>query len=175
MPYYATTHSTTPAMPTTPTTGCLLTYLRINKPQILDRTQILLYMTQQVCAGMAYLESKHFIHRDLVSWYMTDRCKGAIQPLPPPILPPSPATVANSAIEIADGHIHNTVNVCQDGLSLTSLFIGTWWVDTWKTGGRGQLYHPLLSPSTVVNSGIEIADDHIDIWQHSKCVPGWSN
>ncbi|XP_041456171.1 tyrosine-protein kinase TXK-like isoform X1 [Lytechinus variegatus] len=47
--------------------GCLLSYLRTHTYMLLENTSILIYMTQQVCAGMAYLESKHFIHRDLAA------------------------------------------------------------------------------------------------------------
>ncbi|XP_072170794.1 tyrosine-protein kinase TXK-like [Diadema setosum] len=46
--------------------GCLLMYIRRQK-YLLERTNILIYMTEQVCAGMRYLEDKHFIHRDLAA------------------------------------------------------------------------------------------------------------
>ena len=48
-------------------TGCLLFYLRRHL-DLLDQPQILVHMIIQVCSAMKYLEKKHFIHRDLVSW-----------------------------------------------------------------------------------------------------------
>ena len=47
--------------------GALLQYLRRHKARLLANTDVLIEMCDQVCAGMAYLESKSFIHRDLAA------------------------------------------------------------------------------------------------------------
>lgn len=46
--------------------GCLLFYLR-RHADLWEKANILIHYTQQIASAMKYLESKKFIHRDLVS------------------------------------------------------------------------------------------------------------
>lgn len=46
--------------------GCLLFYLR-RHADLWEKANVLIHYTQQIASAMKYLESKKFIHRDLVS------------------------------------------------------------------------------------------------------------
>jgi tyrosine-protein kinase Tec len=47
--------------------GCLLDYLRDNKPTLEKHAEVLHYMGVQICSAMSFLENHGFIHRDLAA------------------------------------------------------------------------------------------------------------
>ncbi|KAG7170813.1 Tyrosine-protein kinase Btk29A-like 2 [Homarus americanus] len=47
--------------------GCLLYHLRNNENALLNNVDVLFRMCAQVCSGLAYLESRKLIHRDLAA------------------------------------------------------------------------------------------------------------
>lgn len=47
--------------------GCLLDYLRDNKPALEQQGEVLHYMSVQICSAMCFLENHGFIHRDLAA------------------------------------------------------------------------------------------------------------